>query len=119
MSKALKSPSESVMNSTSQMAFAIAVCALVAAGVGSIINHWLTGWMAVGGMVGVGLFYLAVGLLNLKSKRSLFDEVDSMSNTSQRTARPENLYAEAISPARIRDSNVSDSSQRLRIRNDD
>ena len=55
------------LNATSKMSFAVAACAFVAALVGLLINHWLSGWMAVGGMTGVGLFYLAIGLLNLNS----------------------------------------------------
>ena len=54
------------LNTTSKMSFAVAGCAFIAALVGLLINHWLSGWMAVGGMTGVGLFYLAIGLLNLE-----------------------------------------------------
>ena len=50
---------------TSKMSFAVAGCAFGAAIIGLLVNQWLSGWMAVGGMTGVGLFYLAVGLLNL------------------------------------------------------
>ena len=50
---------------TAKMSFAVAACAFVAAAVGLLVNQWMSGWMAVGGMAGVGLFYLAVGLLNL------------------------------------------------------
>ena len=99
MPKLVKTSTESTLNPTSQMAFAVALCALAAAGVGSIVNHWMTGWMAVGGMAGVGLFYLAVGLLNLRSRTSFEDA--TMSNVSQRTARPENLYAEAFTSTRF------------------
>ena len=84
----------SILSPTSQMAFAVALCALAAAGVGTIVNHWLTGWMAVGGMVGVGLFYLAIGLLNLRTQQPVFDE--DASNVSQRTANAENLVGEAV-----------------------
>ena len=87
------------MTPASQMAFAVSGCAFAAALVGSIVNHWLTGWMAVGGMVGVGLFYLAVGLLNLRSKNS-FDNDDLITNISERAARSDNLYAEPVSRPR-------------------
>ena len=88
------------MSPVSQMSFAISAFAFAAAGIGTVINHWLTGWMAVGGMAGVGLFYLAVGVLNLRS-RNAFDDDDSMSSVSHRTARSDNLYAEAVSRPKI------------------
>ena len=100
MPKLAKSNSEFSMSPASQMSFAISACAFAAAAIGTVINHWLTGWMAVGGMTGVGLFYLAVGILNLKS-RNAFDDDESMASASQRTARSDNLYAEAVSRPRI------------------
>lgn len=84
----------SLLSPTSQMSFAVALCALAAAAVGTIVNHWLTGWMAVGGMVGIGLFYLAIGLLNLRTQQLTFD--DDESNVSQRTASADNLVGEAV-----------------------
>lgn len=83
------------MTPASQMSLAVSFCAFAAAGVGTVVNHWLTGWMAVGGMVGVGFFYLAVGILNLRSKNS-FDNDEFITNVSERTARSDNLYAEAV-----------------------
>ena len=59
------------MTPASKMSFAVAACAFAAAGIGLLINQWMSGWMAVGGMAGVGLFYLAVGLLNLGSTGSV------------------------------------------------
>lgn len=100
MSKALKDGNQTVLNPTSQMAFAVAACALVAAVIGVIINHWMTGWMAVGGMVGVGLFYLAVGILNLSSAGVPAYEDDDKLNASQRNAKVENLVGEAVSRPR-------------------
>ncbi len=95
MPKPLKREPQFVMSPTSQMAFAVALCALAAAGIGSIVNHWLTGWMAVGGMVGVGLFYAAVGILNLRANHPLYDD-DANQNISQRTARADNLFGEPV-----------------------
>ncbi len=99
MPKLAKSNSELPMSPASQMSFAISACAFAAAGIGTVVNHWLTGWMAVGGMSGVGLFYLAVGILNLRSHNT-FDDEESMTSVSQRTARSDNLYAEAVSRPR-------------------
>ena len=67
------------LSSTSKMSFAVAGCAFAAAGIGLLINQWMSGWMAVGGMAGVGLFYLAVGLLNLGST---FNEDSDLTETS-------------------------------------
>jgi len=53
---------------TAKMSFAVAACAFAAAAVGLLINQWMSGWMAVGGMAGVGLFYLAMGVLNLSAE---------------------------------------------------
>ncbi|WP_010587590.1 hypothetical protein [Schlesneria paludicola] len=55
------------LNPTSKMSFAVALCAFAAAAIGLLVNQWMSGWMAVGGMAGIGLFYLAVGLLNLNT----------------------------------------------------
>ena len=86
----------SVMTPVSRMAFAVSVCAFAAAGVSIVVNHWLTGWMAVGGMAGIGLFYLAIGILNLHSKNA-FDDDGLITSISQRRARSDNLYGEAVS----------------------
>ena len=56
------------VNDASLMCFSVAAGALIAAGIGAIVNHLLAGWMAVGGMVGVALLYLALGLFNLGSQ---------------------------------------------------
>ena len=100
MTKASKPVKQFGLNPTSQMAFAVAICALAAAGVGTIVNHWLTGWMAVGGMVGLGLFYIGVGILNLRSVHPMFED-DSMQNVSQRSARVDNLFGEAVTRPRL------------------
>ena len=70
------------LNPTSKMSFAVAACAFTAAGFGLLINQWLSGWMAVGGMAGVGLFYLAVGLLNLGSVGSVFTSESELTGTA-------------------------------------
>lgn len=117
MPKLAKVDSRFSLTPASQMAFAVSLCAFAAAGVGLIVNHWLTGWMAVGGMVGVGLFYLAVGILNLRSKNA-FDDDELITNASERTARSDNLFAEAI----VRSSKEVEephSVANLRVRNDE
>ena len=70
------------LNSTSKMSFAVAACAFAAAGFGLLINQWQSGWMAVGGMAGVGLFYLAVGLLNPGFVGSFFTDESDLTGTA-------------------------------------
>ena len=70
------------MNSTSQMSFAVAACAFGAAVLGLLINQWMSGWMAVGGMAGLGLFYLAIGLLNLGSTEPMFTQESDLIETA-------------------------------------
>ena len=117
MPKLAKISSDYSMNSAAQMSFAISACAFAAAGIGTIVNHWLTGWMAVGGMAGVGLFYLAVGILNLRS-RNAFDDDESMASISQRTARSDNLYAEAVARPKIDLASKPQSSATLHVNRD-
>jgi hypothetical protein len=64
------------------MSFAVSAFAFAAAGVGLLINQWMSGWMAVGGMAGLGLFYLAIGVLNLGSSHSAFLEDGELNQTS-------------------------------------
>lgn len=87
--------SDSIISPVSRMSFAVALCAFAAAGVGWIVNNWLSGWMAVGGMFGVGLFYLAVGVLNLNLHpiKSKDQPLDSLSH---QTANADNLVGEPI-----------------------
>lgn len=82
MSHPPRTAGRSGLSSTSKMSFAVAGCAFAAAGIGLLINQWMSGWMAVGGMAGVGLFYLAVGLLNLGSTDSIFHGDDDLTETS-------------------------------------
>ena len=72
----------SEMNPTSKMSFAVAGCAFGAAAIGLLINHWMSGWMAVGGMAGLGLFYLAIGVLSLGSSNSVFIEDRDLTETA-------------------------------------
>ena len=51
MPKLAKVDSRLTLTPASQMAFAVSACAFTAAAVGTVVNYWLTGWMAVGGMV--------------------------------------------------------------------
>lgn len=69
------------LSPASKMSFAVSLCAFAAAAVGLLVNQWMSGWMAVGGMAGIGLFYLAVGLLNLNTS-VLAVEKDHLSETS-------------------------------------
>ncbi len=104
------------MNSASQMAFTVAAIALAAAGVGVIVNHWVTGWMAVGGMVGVGLFYAAIGVLSLTRKQIGFDaREESVSNASQRTARALNLYSEPVLRPQIAPTSLSKPEEQIPV----
>ena len=58
-------------NSSRRMAFIVAVYAFGAAGLGLLINQWVPGWMAIGGMAGVGLFYLTMGAMSFQSTPSM------------------------------------------------
>ena len=81
------------LNPTSKMSFAVVACAFAAAGFGLLINQWFSGWMAVGGMTGVGLFYLAVGLLNIGSVGSVStDESELTGTASHRLSGAMNVY---------------------------
>ena len=82
MSSNTQSVGRRELNATSKMSFIVAGFAFIAAGVGLLINHWMSGWMAVGGMAGVGLFYLAVGLLNLGSAEPIFAEDHDYAETA-------------------------------------
>ena len=94
MSKQPKFKTGSMLNPTSRMAFAVAVCAFLSAGVVIAVNQWVESWMAVGGMVGIGCFYMVIGLLNLRNSTSFIDH--NMTTVSVRHARAENLLGEAI-----------------------
>jgi hypothetical protein len=76
------SAGRSTLSTTSKMSFGVAASAFAAAGIGLLINQWMSGWMAVGGMAGVGLFYMAIGLLNLSSSDSVFMDEDDLSETA-------------------------------------
>jgi len=55
-------------NPVSKLCFSVAGLAFVGSFACAAINHALSGWMAVAGMAGLGLFYLAIGVLNLSAK---------------------------------------------------
>jgi hypothetical protein len=55
----------------------VSAFAFLACLVGVIVNHWLSGWMAVGGMAGIGLFYLAIGLMSLGERIPVYSADDS------------------------------------------
>ena len=60
-----------VFTSLSKASFGVAGLAFVGSFACAAINHSLSGWMAVAGMAGLGLFYLALGVLNLGTKASM------------------------------------------------
>ena len=68
-----------VLTSLSKASFGIAGLAFLGSFACAAINHSLSGWMAVAGMAGLGLFYLALGVLNPGhvSKSRLDREPDS------------------------------------------
>jgi hypothetical protein len=55
-----------MVSDAGKMCFCVAVCAMLAAGIGAVVNHFLTGWMAVGGMAAIGLLYFAMGLTEVR-----------------------------------------------------
>lgn len=56
------------VNSVAPICFTISAFAFLASLLGLIVNQWLSGWMATGGMAGIALFYLALGLISLGSR---------------------------------------------------
>ena len=74
--------------------FSVSACAFFACVVGLVVNHWLSGWMAVGGMAGIGLFYLALGLLSLGSRIPVYHAAGA----AERDLPAE---AESMQPARL------------------
>ena len=70
MSKDVRGNSWDSLNPVSKISFAVAIAAFGTALLGLVINQIFTGWMAAGGMAGVGLFYLAIGILNLEWRSS-------------------------------------------------
>lgn len=59
-------------NPVAPTCFAVSAVAFLASFVGLIVNHWLSGWMAVGGMACIGLFYLAIGLISYGSRIPIY-----------------------------------------------
>ena len=70
MSRDFRRNAWTTLNPVSKISFAVAIAAFGTALLGLVINQILTGWMAAGGMTGVGLFYLAIGVLNLDWRSS-------------------------------------------------
>jgi hypothetical protein len=65
----------------------VAGAAFIAAGAGFIVNQFFTGWMAVGGMCGVGLLYIGIGVYHLTvDHQHVYDEA-----AHGRTAEQENF----------------------------
>lgn len=95
-----------------KMSFAVAACAFAAAGVGYLVNQWMSGWMAVGGMAGVGLFYLAIGLLNL-STESVPTENDLQETAAHRLSGVGNVDDRAVerTAERSEERNLADISK--------
>lgn len=101
MPKPARKSSESVVSPASQMAFAVAICAFAAAGIGLIVNQFLTGWMAVGGMFGVGLFYVGIGIVNLNLRHERPDEPIATESLSHKGAAADNLVGEPVSRPKL------------------
>ena len=88
---------QSGISPTSKMSFAVAGCAFVAAAIGLLVNQWMSGWMAVGGMAGLGLFYLAIGVLSLGSSSGVFlKDHDLIETAAHRLSGVANVDDEAI-----------------------
>ena len=101
-----------ILHPTSRVAFAVAACAFMAAGIGAILNYWVAGWMAVGGMTGIGLFYIVIRLINVRTTCS-YDNENSISTKSQRTARASNLYGESVTSLTMVDTRLTDFTGRM------
>ena len=78
------------LNPVSKVSFAVAIAAFGTALLGLVINQIFTGWMAAGGMAGVGLFYLAIGVLNLEWRSSSIprDDQDAEESVTTTYYRP-------------------------------
>jgi hypothetical protein len=64
----LNSRKPSLVTDTALVCFIVAAVAFSSAVVGTVINYFLAGWMQAGGMVAVGLLYMAIGFFNLGFK---------------------------------------------------
>ena len=110
MSRHSRNDYRPAFNSISKICFCIASLAFVGSFACAAIHYALSGWMAVAGMAGLGLFYLALGVLNLgHAPTSLFDDAQNSSSAAlhsrvrrQPRRRIEQLGAETWS--RVRDS---------------
>ena len=90
MSHQSQNNSRSVFTSISQASFAVAGLAFFGSFACGAINHSLSGWMAVAGMAGLGLFYLALGVLNLgHAPKSLPDREATSSKVVPLASRKE------------------------------
>jgi hypothetical protein len=76
------------VNDTAFVCFSVALTAFAAAGAGLVVNLFFTGWMAVGGMAGVGLFYLAMGIWSVGHHE---DSKIEVIGKSEREAVPESV----------------------------
>lgn len=48
------------------MCFGVAIGAFLTAALGFVVNQYLVGWLATGGMVAIGLLYIGMGLLQIR-----------------------------------------------------
>ena len=81
----LRHDDHATFNSLSKMCFAVAGLAFFGAFACAAINHALTGWMAVAGMASLGLFYLAIGVLNLGHASALLTDYKPESSAAATT----------------------------------
>lgn len=105
-----------VVPPVSRMCFAISAIAFGAALLGALVNHFLTGWMAVGGMAMVGLLYLGMGIADLKYERTSGSDEFAVARTIEITRRPgrrpsnqEQEFADAVDQAMLHWDRISDS----------
>ena len=61
-----KRDTRAVISEAARMCFAISACALVAAIMGVVVNSYLSGWLAVLGMITIALLYLGLGISQLR-----------------------------------------------------
>jgi hypothetical protein len=66
MKNPLFSPKQFVLPHTGKMCFGVAAGAFLTAALGFVVNQFLVGWLATGGMIAIGLLYVAMGLLQIR-----------------------------------------------------
>lgn len=100
----------------SRMCFTMAAVAFGASLLGALVSHFLTGWMAVGGMAMVGLLYLGMGLAeltyestSLSHKRGGTSSVEVTLRPQRRSSEPEQDLASAVDQSKLHWDRISES----------